>query len=190
MSITLIDDIFSQDDLEHIYEFVSNSELVVDSTLGRVKVDEVMSAITDSTSNKLHDIVANTTNTNLQMGGVVYVEYSNLYGIPNLPPHVDADSTDILINIQLESNTVWELGLNLKTYSLKDNSGLLFNPNENIHWRVHKEFLDGEYVKMLFIRFYNSANFSDNSHLPNNENHDMFKEAREFRDSLRDRTVF
>jgi hypothetical protein len=190
MPIRIINNIFSKDEIDRIYESVSNNESVVDTKLGRIQYNQIIDAIDDTTSNKLHDIVMRITNTNLKMGGVVYVEYNNLYGTPNLPPHVDADSTDILMNIQLESNTVWELGLNLKTYSLKDNSGLLFNPNENIHWRVHKKFLDGEYVKMLFIRFYNSANFSNNSHLPNNENHDMFKEAREFRDSLRDRTVF
>lgn len=189
MSIDIVDDIFSQDELERIYECVSNSKSVVDTNLGRLRVI-IEDCLSSKTIEKLEDIVMGLTNMKLEMGGAVYVEYNNLYGTPNLPTHVDADSTDILINIQLESNTVWDLGLNLKTYSLNDNSGLLFNPNENIHWRVHKKFSDGEYVKMLFVRFYNSSNFSDYSHLPTHPDHDMFKEAREFRDSLRDRTVF
>lgn len=189
MPISIVNNIFSQDEIERIYDSVSNSNSVVDTHLGRLKVT-IEDGLSSKTIDKLEDIVMDVTNMKLEMGGAVYVEYNNLYGTPNLPTHVDADSTDILINIQLESNTIWDIGLNLETYRLNDNSGLLFNPNEEIHWRVHKEFSDGEYVKMLFIRFYNSSNFSDYSHLPNTESHDMFKEAREFRDSLRDRTVF
>jgi hypothetical protein len=180
MPITIVNNIFSPDEIDSIYESVSNAESVVDSELGRLKV--TIEDLSENIIDKLESIVQRITNTNLQMGGVVYVEYNNLYGIPNLPPHVDADSTDILINIQLESNTSWNIGLNLEVYDINDNCGLLFNPNEEIHWRVHKDFVDREYVKMLFVRFYNASNFSDYSHLPTNPDHDMFKDAREYRD--------
>ena len=76
------------------------------------------------------------------------------------------------------------MGLNQKTYTLSDNSALVFNANKEIHWRVHKEFKEGEYVKMLFVRFCNPENMSDYSYLPHHPDDEMFKEAREFRDSL------
>ena len=112
------------------------------------------------------------------------VEYNSIYGKPNLRTHVDGDTNDLIINIQLDSNTVWDMGLNQKTYTLSDNSALVFNANKEIHWRVHKEFKEGEYVKMLFVRFCNPENMSDYSYLPHHPDDEMFKEAREFRDSL------
>jgi hypothetical protein len=76
------------------------------------------------------------------------------------------------------------LGLNLQTYEIEDNSALVFNPNKEIHWRVYKEFKDKEYVRMIFVRFYNPDNRSDYSHLPNHPENDMFKEVSAFRNSL------
>jgi hypothetical protein len=184
MTVLLIDEIFSQDDIDIIYKSVSSAESVVDSRLGRLQTT-IENCLSYKTIDKLEGIVQNFTKTKLEIRGVIYVEYNKLYGVPNLPPHVDADSTDILINIQLESNTQWDLGLNLETYSLKDNCALIFNPNENIHWRVHKEFNDGEYVKMLFVRLYKIGNSSDYSYLPNHPDHEMFKPVRAFRDSLK-----
>jgi hypothetical protein len=91
----------------------------------------------------------------------------------------------LIINYQLESNTSWELGLDLQTYTLEDNSALVFNANTNVHWRTHKDFKEGEYVKMLFIRFYNSEVRSDYSYVPMNQTDKAFIEARALRDSLK-----
>jgi hypothetical protein len=190
MPIKIINNIFSPYEIDRIYKAVYNTESVIDAKLGRIRFNHIIGAIGDETGKKLQDIVSGATNTIMTISEAVYVEYNNIHGKPNLPPHVDADSTDILMNIQIGSNTSWSIGINTETYSLNDNCGLLFNPNEEVHWRAHKEFLDGEYVRMLFIRFYNASNLSYNSHLPKSENDHMFKEAREFRDSLRDRTVF
>jgi hypothetical protein len=119
----------------------------------------------------------------LEINSLTYVEYNSLCGNPNLPPHLDSDVNDLILNIQIESNTDWALGLDLKTYTIEDNSALMFNPNKQIHWRAHKEFKDGEYVRMLFVRFFNPKSPSDYSHLDVLQDHEMFKEAIEFRDS-------
>jgi hypothetical protein len=87
--------------------------------------------------------------------------------------------------MQLEANTSWDLGLNTTTYTLEDNSALVFNANTEIHWRVKKDFKPGEYVRMMFVRFYNEENPSDYSHLNLTQTHDIFKDARELRDSLK-----
>lgn len=118
---------------------------------------------------------------------VTGAEYSVAYnGNPNLPPHFDGDFNDIIIDYQLDSNTQWPLGVNLETYPLTDNSGVIFNPNTNIHWRPHKTFKDGEYVRMIFFRFYNPVNKSDYSYLPNHPDNPAFAKVRAYRDSLAD----
>ena len=185
MPIAIVNNIFSQEEIERIYGSVASGEKIIDKNLGRIITDYLKDGLTTNTIDKLNNIVKGITDTYLEVGSVSYVEYNLLYGNPTLPPHLDGDSTDLIINVQIESNTQWDLGLNLQTYSLKDNCALIFNPNENIHWRVHKKFNDGEYVRMLFVRFVNSNNFSDYSYLPNHPDDEMFKDVRAFRDSLK-----
>jgi hypothetical protein len=181
----IVNNIFSQDEIDRLYMSVGNSESLIDYKLGRIQVSYLKDGLDSKTVSKLYKIVKDFTDSCLEIGNIVYVEYNPLYGKPNLPPHVDGDSTDLILNIQLASNTQWDLGLNLQTYSLKDNCALVFNPNKEIHWRVHKEFNDGEYVRMLFVRFANPNDFSDYSHLPHHPDDEMFVDIRAFRDSLK-----
>jgi hypothetical protein len=183
MSISIANDIFSQKEIDRIRRFVSKITPKLNDELGRLVFGDIRDALSDQTCTKLSKIAKNVTDLPLSIGSAIYVEYSPLYGKPNLPPHFDADTNDLILNIQLESNTDWLLGLNLETYLLKDNSALIFNGNKEIHWRVHKEFKEGEYVKMLFVRFSNPDNLSDYSHLNLLQDNEVFKEAREFRDS-------
>jgi hypothetical protein len=85
--------------------------------------------------------------------------------------------------MQIDANTVWPLGLNLDVYELENNSALIFNANKEIHWRTHKEFKDGEYVNMMFVRFSHSEYLSDYSHLDLIQNDPIFTDIRAFRDS-------
>jgi hypothetical protein len=183
MGINKVDNIFSWDELQLIEKEISTYEGEPDINLGRVFI-EFTNRLTPDIKDRLYEIVDNITDETLILSNALYVEYNAKYGKPNLPPHFDGDTNDLIINIQLSANTRWDLGLNLKTYKLEDNSAMVFNGNTEIHWRPHKEFQDGEYVKMLFIRFYNSTNRSDYSHVPMNQIDEVFKEVREYRDSL------
>ena len=185
MSIARIENIFSQEEIDHIKSVISERDVDLHTGLGRIHIFDVDRYLLPEIINKLNAIAKGLSDLPLEMTHVMSVEYSPLYGKPNLPPHFDGDTNDLIINIQLESNTVWDIGLNLETYTLTDNSALVFNANKEVHWRVHKEFKDGEYVKMMFVRFYNSEKMSDYSHLRYSQDHEIFKDAREFRDSLR-----
>lgn len=102
---------------------------------------------------KTKKIVFSLTKKNMVLSSIVFVKYSGEYGSPNLPPHFDGDSNDLIINYQLDSNFVWDVGINKSTHKLENNSALIFNPNTNIHWRPIVEFKKGDYVKMIFFRF-------------------------------------
>jgi hypothetical protein len=185
MSITRIDNLFSQEEIDYINNVISNSPTTIHDGLGRIQGSGHGQWLLPETYKKLTDIARKVSDLPLIIDHAMFVEYSNLYGKPALRTHLDCDTNDLIINIQLEANTVWDIGLNLETYTLSDNSALVFNANKEIHWRVHKEFKDGEYVRMMFVRFYNAEKRSDYSSLPNHPDDEMFKEAREFRDSLR-----
>jgi hypothetical protein len=185
MPIVRVNKLFSQNEIDHIEEAIANSDISIHPELGRVQQSDIHHHFFPETTKKLTDLANSISGLPLKMSNAMSVEYSLLYGLPTLPAHVDGDKNDLIINIQLKSNTVWDMGLNLDTYRLDDNSALIFNANKEVHWRVHKEFKDGEYVRMLFVRFDNPENMSDYSYLPHHPDDEMFKEAKEFRDSLR-----
>lgn len=183
--ISIATNIFSEEEIESLYETIKDNEPEIHGELGRIQYNLLLNTIRSKTVDKLSDVVKEVTDLPLQIRSATYVEYNSLYGKPNLPPHLDADTNDLILNIQIESNTDWAIGLNLKAYDIKDNSALVFNPNKEIHWRAHKEFKDGEYVRMLFIRLFNPDSPSDYSHLDLLQDDEMFTDAIAFRDSLR-----
>jgi hypothetical protein len=109
------------------------------------------------------------------------VEYSLKYGEPSLSPHFDGDSTDLIVNYQLEANTDWPVGLDTEIVKLDNNSALLFNPNTSVHWRPVKKFEEGEYVRMIFFRFIDPVAPTDNTGLKLTQSHELFDEAHKAR---------
>lgn len=183
MSIIKVDNILTPEELAWIKDKIEQNEIEADDTLGRKYMGTI--ELTPSIEEKMYAIAKQSKDVSWAMVPAMVVEYSSEFGTPNLPPHFDGDTNDLIINMQLESNTAWYLGLNLETYLIQDNSALVFNANKEIHWRVNKDFKDGEYVRMMFVRFANKDNPSDYSHLSQHwPSHDIFKDVREFRDSL------
>jgi hypothetical protein len=78
---------------------------------------------------------------------------------PLLFPHTDEafDSPRITLDIQLKANTDWGISVdnagNESTYTLKDNQAVTFSGTHQVHWRPAREFLEGEYMEMIFCHF-------------------------------------
>ena len=181
--ITIVNDIFSEEEIEVLYETIQANKTNIHKGLGRIHYNLLVNTVKEKTFEKFRNVIKGVTDLPLEISSVTYVEYNNLYGAPKLPPHLDRDKNDLILNIQMESNTDWAIGLGLEVYYIKDNSALIFNPNKDIHWRTHKEFKDGEYVRMLFVRFVNPESPSDYSHLPEHPDDDTFRNVVAFRDS-------
>jgi hypothetical protein len=188
MRITRIENVFSESELLDINETIDSLATFEDNQLGRVQ--NVFEIPSRAINVKLHNLANGLSNKNLTMASAAYAHYSKEHGQPNLPPHFDSDSTDLVIDYQLEANISWDLGINQELYPLQDNSAIVFNPNTNIHWRPHIRFEEGEYVKMLFFRFVGREDVSDYSDKDYKQGDKIFKQVREYRDSLKDRTVF
>lgn len=182
MSIKKITGLFSDSELSEINNLLENADIhSEDSTLGR---NHIVFMVPAEIRTKLEKIASEFWGQELKMDHSLYSEYNNKYGEPNLPPHYDGDICDITIDFQLAANTAWDLGVDNNHYPIENNEALMFNANHHVHWRPHKVFKDGEYVRMIFFRFYNTKNTSDYSHLRLSQDHDAFKEAREYRNSL------
>lgn len=186
MSIIKIENLFTQEELDVINEMIPTYKTSLDERLGRVRIGDINQCFSGDTMFRLEKIAKELTGLPLSIDHAMYVEYNNKYGEPNLPPHFDGDRCDLIINFQLDANTLWGIGLNTTVYNLENNSAVIFNGNTEIHWRPHKKFKEGEYVKMIFIRFSNSEKLSDYTHLAkiNTPVNDIFKEASNMRDLL------
>ena len=200
MNVVKINDIFSEEEIALIKKSIDSVEIPVDENgkylssaenqgtgidehLGRIQIGSL--SLTTAIKEKILKIVNETSGSKLELGHILYAEYSNQYGEPNLPVHFDGDQNVLVFDFQLEANVSWDLGVDLKKYSLEDNSALIFNANEYPHWRPRRTFKDGEYVKMLFARFFDPAVESDYSHLRYTINHQVFSDINSFRDSLK-----
>jgi len=185
MNIFQIDNLFSDIELKIINDSINSlkkTDNENDSSLGRTFVLKL--DVPDSIKEKINKVCSDFLGIDLVFTHVAYAEYNNLHGNPNLPPHYDNDGNVLVVDYQLKANTSWNLGVNLKSYPLQDNSALIFNANQHVHWRPHKIFKDDEYVKMLFFRVHDPKNNINHFYPDNNENNESIKEARRFRDSL------
>lgn len=179
-------------DGSYIYDTEAESlKCTISKTLGRLQTSLGTSLSFKTTYEKLVDLCKTsynlTSETEVEVSSVAYVDYDAKYGTPNLPPHFDGDSSEFILNYQLESNTSWDIGVDFITYPMENNSAVIFQPNKDIHWRPFKKFNDGEYVRMIFFRFsiVDDENIVDNSHLRYNLSDKVYKDVNDFRNSLR-----
>lgn len=175
MNAKVIKDILSAEDVSRIMSVIdeeissrtiSKKDLELNKDHGvleieywkdRGRIDIRDPKIPEDIIDKFYTIVNNNVEDSTQMGFdfVIYAEYSTRSeGNPTLIPHFDISmGSTLILDYQLESNVSWEIGLESTFFDLQDNSGLLFDPLEYIHYRPVKTFKDGEFVKMLFLRF-------------------------------------
>jgi len=151
-----------------------------DDILGRYQIG-LGHNLGESLDNIIKNLAEEVTGKRLAIDHCLYVEYSNKSGQPNLPPHFDGDTNELVIDFQLTANTSWNLGVDTEEYPLEDNSALIFNANEHPHWRPNKVFLDGEFVKMLFWRLYDPKNRIDYSHIKLSKNDPIFDNIEKIR---------
>lgn len=88
---------------------------------------------------------------------ITYSEYSLKYApeneIPNLFPHLDYGNSGLILDYQFKSNTNWAIAIEDKEYILNDNEVLFLYPLDQYHWRPKKNWLDNEYVGIIFFDF-------------------------------------
>lgn len=183
---TVVQNFLTAEELKDIQECLQEQdhslEKHVDQDLGRVRYEGLKIPLTLEyrLTNYIRDVFGLDLIMNLPPQ---YVEYNKLYGEPKLEPHYDRDFNELIVDYQFESNTKWPLGADEKIFSLEDNGALMFNPNQSAHWRPQKTFKDGEYVRMIFFRFFVYGQTSDYSHLPDNSKDSAFDRVNAYRDA-------
>jgi len=152
MNPVKVENVLSEEEINYIEDIIeSNSDLIsLQPETGRnfLQLD-----LPENIVDKITSIAREKTGKNLLSTGRAYSTYSNQYGEPALHPHVDRNDTKFIFDYQLKSNTNWSIIVEDSEYNLEDNSGIVFEAKNLVHYRPRKKFLDGEYLSMIFFHF-------------------------------------
>lgn len=78
---------------------------------------------------------------------------------PLLFPHTDEafQSDRFTFDYQIRSNVQWPITVDNwveeKDYTLQDNQALTFSGTHQVHWRPKREFVEGEFIELIFLHF-------------------------------------
>lgn len=173
MENKIIYNVFSKKEIEDINLAISlkKDETQIQTFLGRTRLDyegNDIYKLPKSILDKANLLMKEFSDYNKRKYVFKYftlVEYNNEYGMPQLGPHKDTCAFTGTILCQLESNVSWDLYVEGIPYTLIDNSALLVNARDQDHWRLHKTFNDGDYIKMVFLHYLDlndqEMNYSD-----------------------------
>lgn len=161
MENRIIYNVFTEDEIKDIESAASlkKDDTEIQTFLGRTRLDYSFNDIDKlpkSLLNKANSLIkefSDQDKRNYSFRYFTLVEYNNEFGMPQLGPHKDTCAFTGTILCQLESNVSWDLYVDGVPYTLVHNSALLLNARDQDHWRMHKEFNEGDYLKMVFLHY-------------------------------------
>jgi len=171
----IITNALDEQDIKEIYKMVQASpDSFMHPRYGQEIIDFQMP---EHIKNK---IVAHTENVfnvaGLELIAYQFARYKNVVSesgeslTPNLYPHFDPfDEKKYTFDLQLDTNTYWDIFVEDERFSLNNNDALIFSGTHEIHWREPKVFEDDEFVEMLFCHL----NIKNGEKLPDNHKEDM-----------------
>lgn len=171
----IIRDALDEQDIKEIYEKVqASSNSFIHPRYGQEVIDFQMPEHIN------HKIVAHTEKvfnvTGLELVAYQFARYKNMVDqdgnnlVPNLFPHFDPfDEKKYTFDLQLDTNTSWDIFVEEEKFSLDNNNALVFSGTHEIHWRAPKVFEEDEFLEMLFCHL----NIKNGGKLPANHKEDM-----------------
>jgi hypothetical protein len=160
----IIDNIFSQEQIEYIYGVIKSTPEDKGTVQTRLGHRAWFAQFDESLRLHLQKIVQDRFGSDWYLNEFQFARYSNEYGYqPKLYPHYDDafKCHKLTLDIQIESNTVWPIVVEGKSFTLEDNQGLIFSGTDQIHWREDKVLEDGEFLDMFFCHLQKDVEVSD-----------------------------
>lgn len=96
----------------------------------------------------------------LKLYAVAFGRYSNQFGLPKLPPHIDDVPSQFTLDYQLDGNISWPIVIEGNSYILKNNSVLVFEGEHVLHWRPKRKFIDSEFLDLMWFQFIDKNHWS------------------------------
>jgi hypothetical protein len=133
---------------------------IINANMGKIYFNLSPDFFTESILNKL-TAIAEEIEPGVTFQSATYTEYSSQYGKPTLGVHQDRFDIFLLIDLQINSNTTWELSADGADYKLEDGDAIALHAGSTDHGRPHKDFKDGEVVSMIFLDFLRPGTIND-----------------------------
>ena len=151
----IIDDVFSDDQIKEIILLMNNhpkNKIRVQPWGGQALFDQLN--VSPDIYASLLKAANKNFNEKLEIVFVSFARYSYEYGYKlKLFPHFDQDEFNeqtMILDVQIKSNSDWDLIIEGAKISLKDNQGVLFSATEQLHWREMKELSRDSEINMVF----------------------------------------
>lgn len=151
----IVKNIFTKEEMELIYDHLNSAQeenLHLHPKLGH-KV--FMIGMPQEIQNKVLSIAQQYSDVPLKLTEVSAARYANGYiNPPNLFPHIDFFETPrFTFDIQLKSTRNWQIFVEGKPFTLRDNEAIIFSGTNQLHWREKTTFKDDDIIDMLFCHF-------------------------------------
>ena len=132
---------------------IHSENIQIEEALGRARYQIKEHDLRDDILITINNLAKKYNNKSV-LNSMTFASYSNKYGMPKLPPHIDKHDNNVSMFYQLQSNTEWPLFVQQESSILLDNETLILNTRNVVHWREPKVFQDGEFVNMIFFTYY------------------------------------
>ncbi len=155
----VIDNVFTEEEIKQVKESVANSNgsAFVEPHCQLNNFIQLPQNIVDKLTEYARQISKNNNVVLTEYCHAIYrnTEKDGKKYRPSLFPHYDETFKEprFTFDYQLDGNVVWDIVVEHKPLSLKNNQAATFSGTHQIHWRDPKEFTDEQYVEMLFCHF-------------------------------------
>lgn len=156
----VIENVLTDDDIFKLNESIqkSNSNSFIESHCQLNNYIDLPQQVIDKFIEKARIVSGNN---NLILTEYCHARYENVVSDcgktfrPSLFPHYDESFLQprFTLDYQFKSNIDWDIIVEDKVLSLKDNQAATFSGTHQIHWRKPQEFKDGDYIEMVFCHF-------------------------------------
>lgn len=159
----IIENVFSKTEIDYLKDFIKEKETLKLYNLrpdtGRIAM--ALNSIKPEMIAKIQEIIKNIYGKDYEIKDIGFHKYKLEYGIPNLKPHIDNKKSQVVFDYQLESNKKWDIVVEGNPISLNDNDAVVFEGENDVHWRNPVHFKSNEYVSMVNFNAVNKNHWSN-----------------------------
>jgi hypothetical protein len=161
----VIENVFSEAQIEELKNSINTSRFELDEKHCRslsgllakngLREDSRAKALSEDIDLKIKSICSENLSETALPTYFLASKYSPIFGgTPNLPPHLDDNACTYTIDYQLASSVDWGIVINGEEIVLKDNSAVLYDGENELHWRDSFPSRNPmDFVQMVFFHF-------------------------------------